>query len=185
MGKKFSCYCGGGEDSLSQSACNAQGQYKEPTGSYNPDTGTPLVTKGATVTRFDWTFHGTGSDDSPGSISLAMNAGIHGNTWAEDTDGEEFRYFYPVVWSGTLDECVITEGNCMDVYGTDVKNQQCYNYDCGNTEINCPPKGLPSCPGGANNCGVIPGTDVKYQMQKVGDIGGDVWLPFFPLPNFQ
>ena len=69
--------------------------------------------------------------------------------------------------SGDLDECTITEGKCMEVYGTQVGNKQCYNYHCGDTQISCPPKGMPVCPGGVNHCDKVPGTNKPYQMQKV------------------
>jgi hypothetical protein len=44
----------------------------------------------------------------------------------------------------------------------------CYNYDCGTTDISCPPKGLPVCPGGVNDCGPMPAyPDEDYYMHKV------------------
>jgi hypothetical protein len=153
-GKKFSCSCGGGEDTLSKTACTAQGQYKTSTGG-----------DGATATRFDWTFSGVGTSSSPGSISLVMNAGIHGNSW-EDAPGQ-YDYFYPIVWAGKLESCIITEGKCMSVVGTSVSKEDCYNYNCGDTQISCPPDDLPECPGGVNSCGDVPGTTSKYQMHKV------------------
>jgi hypothetical protein len=85
-----------------------------------------------------------------------------------------YDYYYPVVWSGELEECVITEGKCMAVTGTDVGSQDCFNYNCKNTNIQCPPKGLPVCPGGANSCDEIiqeddfpPQDGYEYHMQKV------------------
>ena len=68
MGKKYSCTCGGGGDPLSATHCGDQGLYKNLDGS---DSDVP-------VTRFDWTFFGIGTEDSPGTIELAMNVGIHG-----------------------------------------------------------------------------------------------------------
>jgi hypothetical protein len=159
MGKRFSCACGGGEDIYSKTGvCDIQGQY------YNPDDPTQA---GASTTRFDWTFTGVGTASSPGNIKLEMNAGIHGMTWAPSVAPTQYDYMYPIVWEGYLDSCVITVGYCMDVSGTDIKNQQCYNYVCANTEVYCPPKGLAQCPGGVDNCGDVPGTTAKYQMHKV------------------
>ena len=156
LGKKFSCMCGGGEDAQSKYVCPLQGTYKNVDGS-----------DGATTSRFDWTFTGYGTSSSPGSISLEMNAGIHGNSWTENEPGR-FNYFYPILWSGNLDQCVITEGPCMYVKGTDVSSKTCYNYDCGTTDISCPPEGLPVCPGGVNNCDSVPGyPDKTYYMHKV------------------
>jgi hypothetical protein len=56
----------------------------------------------------------------------------------------------------------------MYVKGTDVASETCYNYDCGTTDISCPPKGLPVCPGGVNDCGPMPAyPDENYYMHKV------------------
>jgi hypothetical protein len=141
-----------------QGVCNLQGQYQDPND--------PTI-KGATTTRFDWTFTGIGSPSSPGTIQFEMNAGIHGMTWAPSVAPTQYDYFYPIVWEGYIDTCVITTGYCMDVAGTDVSSQQCYNYNCANTQIFCPPEGLPECPGGVNDCDDVPGTTKKYQMHKV------------------
>lgn len=156
-GKKFSCLCGGGEDSLSPSTCPLQGVYATEA----DGKGT-----GPAVTRFDWVFKGYGTKDKPGKITLSQNAGIHGNSWADPDAPSEFDYFYPVVWTGDITGCVISRGKCLDVPHTDVKNQDCYNYVCEDTQISCPPAGLDECPGGVNSCGNVPGTDVKYQMHK-------------------
>ena len=144
-------------DSLRKTTCPLLGQYITEEG--QKGTGPP-------VTRFDWVFRGYGTEKSPGKVTLSMNAGIHGNTWADPDAPSEFDYFYPLVWSGDITGCVISKGNCMNVPGTDVKSQDCYNYLCEDTQISCPPAGLPSCPGGADNCGNVPGTDTKYQMHK-------------------
>jgi len=156
-GKKFSCVCGGGEDTLSPTTCPLQGSYATEVG--KKGTGPP-------VTRFDWLFKGYGTPNSPGKITLEMNAGIHGMSWADTDAPSEFDYFYPIVWAGDITGCTISKGKCMDVPGSNVKNQDCYNYKCDDTQISCPPEGLASCPGGANNCANVPGTDTKYQMHK-------------------
>ena len=96
-----------------------------------------------------------------------MNAGYHGLSWAAYPT--EYDYMYPIVWEGELTGCVISEGDCMAL-GTsssdDFASQQCYNYVCEDTQIYCPPRGLPSCPGGANNCDTPAGEDKMYQMHK-------------------
>ena len=96
-----------------------------------------------------------------------MNAGYHGLSWANYPT--QYDYMYPIVWEGELTGCVISEGDCMAL-GTsssdDFASQQCYNYVCEDTQIYCPPRGLPSCPGGADNCSTPAGEDKKYQMHK-------------------
>ena len=35
----------------------------------------------------------------------------------------------------------------MHVPGSDVSSQECWNFFCDQTDLNCPPKGQPQCPG--------------------------------------
>jgi hypothetical protein len=113
---------------------------------------------GAAVTRFDWKFLASGS------IELAMNAGIHARSW-EDYPGQ-FDYLYPIVWTAELTGCIITEGECMALGGSsdDFADQVCVNYKCADTEVSCPPKDQPECPGGVNSCDIPEGQDKPYQM---------------------
>jgi hypothetical protein len=78
------------------------------------------------------------------------------------------QYFYPTVWAGTLSDCTVSNGPCMNI-STDssFSNQECTNFECGSADVSCPPAGLPVCPGGANNCGFVTGSDYSYIMQKV------------------
>jgi len=120
----------------------------------------PSGADGAPVTRFDWTYF------SSGSIELAMNAGIHSRSW-EDYPGE-FDYLYPIVWTADLTGCTITEGECMALGGSndDFAEQVCINYKCVDTEVSCPPKDKPECPGGVNSCDVPEGQKKPYQMHR-------------------
>jgi hypothetical protein len=120
----------------------------------------PDGANGAPVTRFDWTYFSTGS------IELAMNAGIHSRSW-EDYPGE-FEYLYPIVWTADLTGCTITEGECMALGGSsdDFAEQVCVNYKCADTEVSCPPKGKPECPGGVNSCDIPEGQEKPYQMHR-------------------
>ena len=167
IGKQFSCSCGSEGDSFSAKTCPLQGQYCDKYDHYDEVTREwTCGNDGSFTTRFDWTFFGIGSDDSPGEIKLAQNAGIKG--YSMETTPEQFRYYYPIVWAGTLSNCVISKGYCMDVPNIpDVAKQQCYNFVCGKTDISCPPEGYEECPGGANHCDNVPGYDDKtYYMHK-------------------
>lgn len=56
----------------------------------------------------------------------------------------------------------------MDVPGTNVSLSQCINYHCEtNPKVDCPPFGLPECPGGVDDCENVPGSNYSYQMQPV------------------
>ena len=141
IGKKFSCACGGGEDSQSKVACPLQGTYKNMDGS----------SSGKSSTRFDWIFYGLGTASSPGSIKFLENVGARGNSWDGSNTGH-YDYLYAVEWEGTLSDCVISEGKCMTVLGTDVGEQDCVNYECKKTQVQCPPEGAPICPDGPDTC---------------------------------
>ncbi len=84
-------------------------------------------------------------------------ASLAEKSWAHDPD--QYKYWYPLVWAGELTGCVITEGKCMLVTGSDVGAQDCFNFACADTSIQCPPEGLPECPGGAGSCDIDPGTE--------------------------
>ena len=159
MGKRFSCACGGGEENaaLQREACSASG-------SYILDPNDPS-SEGTYITRFDWTIKGMGTDESPGSVDIAMTLGTYTKTF-ENIPGR-FDYLYPIGWSGVLDGCKISQGPCMDVPFTNVKDKLCNNYVCETTDISCPPYGLPECPGGANSCDDVPGTEYDYRSHKV------------------
>ena len=160
MGKKYSCACGGGEDTQSVFACPLQGTFKNKDGSSN----------GVSSTRFDWIFTGLGTEASPGTITLTQNAGVRGNSWDKVSEPGHYDYFYTVPWSGTLSDCVISEGKCLEVSGTDVGGQDCYNYDCAATNIQCPPEGVPVCsPTGTTeckmqSCDVVPTNELGFSV---------------------
>ena len=78
----------------------------------------------------------------------------------------ELDYQYPLVWAGTLDTCIITEGKCTPVKGTDVDKEDCYNFDCKGTQISCPPEGWEPCPGGTDNCDYVPTDDDTVTPKK-------------------
>jgi hypothetical protein len=145
VGKKYSCECGGGEDAQSVYACPLEGTYKNQDGSTN----------GVASTRFDWVFTGLGTEASPGKIDIMMNDGVRSNSW--DATPGHYDYYYTVAWKGTLSGCVISEGKCLEVIGTDVGEQDCYNYACAETAISCPPEGAPVCaPLGTPECHMQP-----------------------------
>ena len=72
IGKKYSCTCGGGGDYQSLHHCDDQGTYMNEDGT---------ITNGGPTTYFDWIFYGDGSEESPGTIALRMNAGIKTRSW--------------------------------------------------------------------------------------------------------
>jgi hypothetical protein len=43
----------------------------------------------------------------------------------------------------------------MSVKGTDVDKQECFNFDCDDTQISCPPEGYEACPGGTADCNFV------------------------------
>ena len=180
MGKKYSCACGGGEDTQSVFACPLQGTFKNKDGSSN----------GVSSTRFDWIFTGLGTEDSPGTITLTQNAGVRSNSWDKVSEPGHYDYFYTVPWAGTLSDCVISEGKCLEVSGTDVGNQDCYNYDCAATNIHCPPEGVPVCsPTGTTeckmqSCDVVPTNELGFSVScfKAANAAGQ-FVCYFQQPG--
>ena len=65
-----------------------QGQFCDP------DVDEEECNPTGTTTRFDWTFKGLGTEESPGSIELSMIAGTKTWSW-QDVPGQ-FDYYYPI-----------------------------------------------------------------------------------------
>lgn len=180
MGKKYSCACGGGQDAQSAYVCPLQGTFKNRDGSSN----------GVASTRFDWVFTGLGTAASPGTITLSQNAGVRSNSWDKVSEPGHYDYFYAVTWAGTLRNCVISEGSCLEVVGTDVGQQACYNYDCAETDIHCPPAGLPVCsPTGTaeckmQSCDVVPSNALGFSVSclKAANAAGQ-FVCYFEQPG--
>ena len=126
-GKRFSCTCGGGGDLTTQYGCDHQ----------------PL-------TSWDWTMYGLGSEDDPMRIEVTEFAGLKRvaeHIYPDSTDWHKYDYYYPDVFNGNITGCKASIGPCMNVPGTDARTKQCLNWECEDTEIFCPPRGYPTCPG--------------------------------------
>jgi hypothetical protein len=79
-----------------------------------------------------------------------------------------FKYEYPEIWAGNISGCTLSTGKCMDVPFTDVGDQECVNWDCADTQVQCPPKGYETCPGwdGVSECECLDPPDVRGDDPK-------------------
>jgi hypothetical protein len=100
-----------------------------------------------------WVMTGSGTKEDLIEIEAVEYAGIHrqldlyGHHDYIEKYPDVYKYETPEVWDGNITGCKMTVGKCMDVPFTNVGNQDCVNWKCSDTEINCPPKHYETCPG--------------------------------------